>query len=147
VFWTSWRGCVWIISRNKKSYIQHLESLKNSFKACFPLPNANNKLIRSPLNTDVKSVKNLITCEENNLVVIWYKLLSACEQKYPELAPKPVKYLMPSPTIYFMQEGFLSAVSYEIKIQELYNVEPNVCLKLSTTETEIQATVLTKQHK
>jgi hypothetical protein len=48
--------------------IQHLQSLKNCFRDCFPIPDASNKWVRNPFNVDVKSGKDVNASEENSLV-------------------------------------------------------------------------------
>lgn len=135
-----------------------MQGLKINFRDYFPPYDANNKWIRDPFYVDVKG---LTAKEENSLVELscdaslrsrfssydlsdfWLLL----KNEFPELATKALTYLMPFPTTYLCEQAFSQLVYIKSKQRNRMNVEPDLHLKLSAFEPEIQNIASAKQHK
>ncbi|KAJ4932617.1 hypothetical protein JOQ06_011035 [Pogonophryne albipinna] len=76
------------------------------------------------------------------LPAFWLKAAS----EYPELSDKALMFLMSFPTTYLCESGFSSLVSLKTKYRNRLNIEPDLRLKLSSLEPDIQMLTYAKQH-
>ena len=145
----------------KSLFIQHLHGLKISFRDYFPPHDGSNKWIRDPFHANAKDLKGLTAKEENSLVELscdsslrsrfsCYNLSDfwlLLKNDYPELVTKALKCLMPFPTTYLCEQAFSQLIYIKSKYRNRMNVEPDLRLKPSAIESEIENIVSAKQHQ
>ena len=54
--------------QTRQIFVEHLMTLKSSFRNYFPCPDSGNNWIRDPFNTEVSDAKHLSALEEDSLV-------------------------------------------------------------------------------
>ena len=55
-------------SETQQIFVEHLRTLKSSFRNYFPCPDSGNNWIRDPFNTEISDAKHLSALEEDSLV-------------------------------------------------------------------------------
>ncbi|XP_056095124.1 zinc finger BED domain-containing protein 5-like [Rhinichthys klamathensis goyatoka] len=140
---------------------QHLHLLKTQLRIYFPTPDTTANWIRNPFATlDDYILTNLTSREQDSLAELscdsalkmdfsekclpafWLKVAT----EYPELSDKALKWLVPFPTTYLCESGFSSLVMFKSKYWNRLNIEPDLRLRLSSLEPDIQKLTSAKQH-
>ena len=68
-------------------------------------------------------------------------------KEYPELSDKALKLLVPLPTTNLCDSGFSSLVMLKTKYRNRLNIQPDLRLRLSSLEPDIQKLTSAKQHQ
>uniref|UniRef100_A0A8D0A9E2 DUF4371 domain-containing protein n=1 Tax=Sander lucioperca TaxID=283035 RepID=A0A8D0A9E2_SANLU len=140
---------------------QHLHLLKTQLRIYFPTPDTTVNWIRNPFATlDDYTLTNLTSREQDSLAELscdsalkndfserylpafWLKVAT----EYPELSDKALKWIVPFPTTYLCESGFSSLVMLKTKYRNRLNIEPDLRLRLSSLEPDIQKLTSAKQH-
>jgi hypothetical protein len=78
------------------------------------------------LATKVQDSLRELSCDSSLKIVFTQKhFLLHAHSEYPELSDKAVKYLMPFPTTYIYESGFLALIALKSKYQNKMDAEPD----------------------
>lgn len=145
----------------KSVFIDHLQSLKINLRDYFPVLDSNDRWIRDPFLADVNEIKDLsaeekssfvsLSCDvlmkshfsQNCLADFWFR----AKTEHPELASKALRYLLPFSSTFLCELALSQLIYIKSKYRTRMNVEPDLRLKLSTIEPEIETIVSLKQHQ
>ena len=127
-------------SETQQIFVEHLRTLKSSFRNYFPCPDSGNNWIRDPFNTVVIDAKHLSALEEDSLVEMscdtslklqfnktdltnfWLRLRS----DYSVLANRALKHLVPFCTTYWCEQAFSILLYMKSKYRNKLNVEADL---------------------
>nr|XP_033478812.1 zinc finger BED domain-containing protein 5-like [Epinephelus lanceolatus]XP_033478814.1 zinc finger BED domain-containing protein 5-like [Epinephelus lanceolatus]XP_033478816.1 zinc finger BED domain-containing protein 5-like [Epinephelus lanceolatus] len=138
----------------RENIAAHLASLRQQFCNYFPVmpKDEASSWMRNPFNIDTSHVASVdltvveqeslieLSCDEtlkafrkHTLLEFWIKLYS----EYPVLSDKAVRFPLPFATTYLCEKGFSSLVVIKTKYRSRVDAEPNLRLKLTSTDPDI----------